>query len=164
MYMRFKGSAFLCLFMIMIAVGVFINALQWPMTTALFPIILSILFFLLAVAELCFTLFGKEIAVKNTIDFKLSEDIEKAIVNRRTLLTFLWIIGFFLMIFFFGMTIAIPIFIFSYLKFYGRENWNISIIFAGLAWGFFFGLFVWLLNTTLPEGWILTELRALGML
>ena len=58
------------------------------------------------------------------MDFKLSEDVDKATAARRTLLTFGWIFGFFILILFFGFTIAIPLFVFLYLKIQGKEKWS----------------------------------------
>ncbi|MFC1815669.1 tripartite tricarboxylate transporter TctB family protein [Thermodesulfobacteriota bacterium] len=164
--MRYSGVALMTLFMMMGAVGVFLTALKWPLRTALFPIVISITFFVMAAAELCLTLFGREELAKKgaAVDFQFSESSNNALADRRALLTFMWIIGFFLIIFLFGFTIAIPLFITSYFRLYGREKWGITLMFAGLSWAFFYGLFIWLLHTTMPEGWILMQLRELGIL
>jgi hypothetical protein len=74
-----------------------------------------------------------------------------------------WIVGFFLLILFLGFSIAVPLFVFSYMKIYGKEKWGISIFMSVLAWVFFYGLFIRLLNTPMMEGWLFRGLRLIGI-
>ena len=97
------------------------------------------------------------------MDFQLSEDIDPALVTRRTLLSFAWIIGFFFLILFFGFIIAVPLMVFLFLKVQAKEKWGISLLLTGSAFVFFYGLFVWLLDTPFSEGWILGGLKMLGI-
>ena len=112
------------------------------------------------------SLFEKEgVGAKHSaIDFKLSEDIDQTLAIRRTLLAFAWIIGFFLMILFFGFHLAVPLYVFLYLKLQGKEGWGISLPLMISAWVFFYGVFVWLLDTPFQEGWIFKGLRTIGMI
>ena len=71
------------------------------------------------------------------------------------------IIGFFLFILFFGFSIAVPLFVFLYIKLYGKEKWVISVTMAVMSWFFFYGLFVWLLDTPFEEGLVLKVLKAI---
>lgn len=162
---RFKGSHLMNLCMVVIAVGVVLTATKWPLKTSIFPIVVGIAVFFMAFAELMLSLFGREERGKkqSAIDFKLSENVDKAVALRRTLLTFGWIIVFYLFILFFGFSIAIPLFVFLYLKLQGRERWGISIIMTFSSWLFFRGLFVWLLHTPLEDGLVLRGLRAIGI-
>jgi len=144
-----------------IAVGVITTAMKWPFKTALFPTIVSLFIFFGAMAEFLLNFFErKEIVTKQgAVDFQLSEDIDQALATRRTLLGFAWIIGFFLLILLFGFLIAVPIMVFLFLKVQAKERWGISLLLTGLALVFFYGLFVWLLNTPFSAGWILEGLN-----
>ncbi|MFC1815670.1 tripartite tricarboxylate transporter TctB family protein [Thermodesulfobacteriota bacterium] len=161
--MRYSGKAFMSFFMVMIAAGVFFNAIKWPLRAGLFPIIVSIPFFFTAMIQLFLNLFRREQVDRKGVafDLALSENIDRSTANRRTLETFVAIIAFFLMILLLGFNIAVPLFIFSYLKFYSREKWSISLILTILTWFFFFGLFILVLHTIFPEGLVLKGLRAL---
>ena len=162
--MRYSGAHLMSLCLMVISAGVVITALKWPFRAALFPVIIGISVFFMAIAELLLNLFGKkEMVVKEAaVDFSLSEGMDKALEIRRTLVIFAWIVGFFGLIIFFGFTIAVPLFVFLYLKLQGKEGWGISLIFSVSAWVFFYGLFIWLLNTPFQEGWVVEILRKVG--
>ena len=160
---RYSGRHVMSFCLAAISVGVVITALKWPFKTALFPVIIGASVFFLSLAELLMSLFEKEGAAKQSaMDFKLSEDVDKAVAVRRTGLTFGWIFAFFILILFFGFNIAVPLFVLLYLKIQGRERWPISIILTVGSWFFFWGLFVWLLDTPMPDGWIVAILKAIG--
>jgi len=162
---RFNGKNLMNLCLIGVSTGVIISAIKWPLKTALFPLVISISVLLMTTAELLMSLFGKEEGAKKgaAIDFKFSEDIDKTIVLRRTLTIFSWIVGFFFLIVIFGFSIGVALFVFLYLKIQGREKWGISIIMTFASWFFFWGLFIWLLNTPMMEGWLFGWLRAIGI-
>jgi hypothetical protein len=147
-----------------IGVGVVIAAINWPFKTAFFPLMVSIFLFFGAMADLLLDVFGsKEAATKQgPVDFQLSEDIDPAVATRRTLVAFAWIMGFFILILFFGFTIAVPLLVFLFLKVQAKERWGISLLLTGSSLVFFFGLFVWLINIPFSEGWIFEGLKMLG--
>ncbi len=162
---RFSGSNVMNLCMIVISTWVAITALKWPLKTALFPLVISISVFLMTTTELLLSLFGKEEGAKKgaAIDFSFSEVVDKKVTFRRTLTIFSWIVGFFFLINIFGFSIAVALFVFLYLKIQGRERWGISIIMTLASWFFFWGLFIWLLDTPMMEGWVFQWLRAVGI-
>ena len=152
---RYSGKVVMFFCLVVIAIWVVISALKWPMKTAIFPIIIGSVVFLLAVTELCFTLFEKKGTEKTeTMDFQLSKDIDQALANRRTLSIFAWIIGFFFLILLLGVPIALPLFMFLYLKLSGKEGWRISIGLTAVVWVCFYFLFIWFLRTQFLSGWI----------
>jgi hypothetical protein len=163
--MKYSGKHFMNLCLMVIAIGVIITAVNWPFKTAFFPLVVSVFLFFGAMADLLLNLFGsKEVATKQgPVDFQLSEDIDPALAAHRTLHAFSWIIGFFLLILLFGFTIAVPLMVFLFLKVQAKEKWGISLLLTGSALVFFFGLFVWLLNTPFSEGWIFEGLKMLGI-
>ena len=162
---RFNGSNLMSLSMTVISAWVAITALRWPLKTALFPLVISIAVFLMTSVELLLSLFGKEEVAKKgaAVDFSFSEVVDKKVTFRRTLTIFSWIVGFFFMIVFFGFSIGVALFVFLYLKIQGREKWGISIIMTFASWFFFWGLFIWLLNTPMMEGWVFQWFRAIGI-
>ena len=71
---------------------------------------------------------------------------------------FAWLVGFFFAIWLLGFPIAIALMMFTYLKFQGGESWVLSITLTIIAWLFFYGLFVRLLNLPFPDGLLMTWL------
>jgi putative tricarboxylic transport membrane protein len=143
------------LIMIMSGYGV-IAATAWPWKAALFPLVIGIPLFCLAAAEALWTLFGsapKE--ADEARDFQLS--IGKETV-RRTLVAGGWILAFFAAIVLLGFQIAVPLFVFLYLKLQGRESWILAVVMTAAVWGVFYGLFELLLHLPFPTGWLISWL------
>jgi len=84
--------------------------------------------------------------------------MDPAVVKRRTITMFSWMLGFFLMIWLLGYVIAIPVMVFSYLKFQSNESWVLSTTLTVIAFAFFYSLFVKLLTLPFPEGLLITWL------
>ena len=76
------------------------------------------------------------------------------VARRRTLLAAGWIVAFLVSIVLLGFPIAVPLLVFVYVKFQGKESWLFSIVFTAAVWGFFYGLFDLLLHLPFPEGWL----------
>jgi hypothetical protein len=159
--MRVKGRAIMSLCVAIVAVIVVLMSLKWPFKTALFPIIIGIPVALMAGGEFLMSLRGQKKAERGGVDFKLSEDVDPQVALQRTVRTFAWIVGFFLLIVFFGFPIAIPLFLFLNLKFQARESWGLTLVLTVLTSVFFYGLFVRLLDIPFYEGWVL---RTLGLI
>jgi len=128
-----------------------IAATAWPWKAALFPLAIGVPLFALAAAEALWTLFGADPTNEEARDFQLS--IGKDTL-RRTLTATGWIFAFFAAIVLLGFPIAIPLFVFLYLKLQGREGWAISIAITLGTWGVFYGLFDLLLHLPFPSGWL----------
>ena len=141
------------LIMLMSGYGVF-AATAWPWKAALFPLVIGIPLFCLAAAEALWTLFGAEPAQEGAAkDFQLSIGDQSA---RRTAVAGGWILGFFAAIVLLGFPIAVPLFVFLYLRLQGRERWPVCILMTGAIWGIFYGLFDALLHLPFPAGWLVT--------
>ena len=153
--MKFKAKYLMNICVMAITAGVFINALDWPLKASLFPIVIAVPVFLMALADLVLNLTaGWQQEKKSVIDFKFSEDVDKELALRRTLFTFGWLIAFFLMIILVGFPATVPLFVFCYLKFQAQESWKQSILITIIIWGAFWGLFIWLLHSRFPKGWL----------
>ncbi len=151
--MSSKASLFLGFFIMVCSGGAVAIAMDWPWKAALFPIVIGIPVFCLATAEMLWLLFGST-AQGQAMDFQLSTHLPKPVVLRRTLQTVGWILGFLAMIVLAGFPVAVPLFVFLYLKLQGREGWGLSLVFALTVWGLFYGLFDRLLHLPFPAGWI----------
>jgi hypothetical protein len=134
-----------------------LSALSWPLKAALFPLVICIPLACLAAAEFLWVLFGS--AAKNdAADFKLSDHLPRELALRRTVLAISWILGFFAAIVLAGFPIAVPLFVFLYLRIQGKESWVFSVIFTFAVWAFFYALFDRLLHLPFPAGWMRTWL------
>ena len=161
--MKFRPNGLLSLIWMFISAGIVITALSlnWPFRTALFPVIIGSAVFVMATTETLLCFFGKEVSPVNnlSVDSELIGITDQALASKRTFQAFTWIIGFVALVIFFGFNIAIPLFVLLFLKLQGKEGWCISLILTGLAWGFFFGLFIRILHTPFPEGWLFSVLN-----
>lgn len=128
-------------------------AIGWPFKAALFPMAIAITVLCLAAAEVAWTLFGSQAAERAT-DFQIATDVPREVAVRRTVTVIAWIGGFFAVIALIGFPWAVPLFVFLYLRVQGRESWWLSLGFSAAVWGFFYGLFVKLLNIPFPAGWL----------
>ena len=155
--MRFRSKNLADLAFMFFGAGAVITAMNWPLRTGLFPVIIGIPFFCMALADLLLDLFERERSggKQSAMDFKFSEGVDQVLAFRRTVSAFIWIIVFFILILFFGFIIAVPLYVLLYLKIEGREKWGLSLILTASAWGFLYGLFVRLLHTRFQEGWVL---------
>ena len=129
-----------------------LSALAWPLKTALFPLVISVPLFCLASAEVvCLWLSGPRFA--QTQDFQRPPaEVPGTVAGARTLRATGWILGFFAAIGLLGFLVAVPLFLFLYLKLESREGWIFSIVFTAAVWGVFYGLFERLLHLPFGSG------------
>ena len=125
----------------------------WPFKAKLFPMAIAITVLCLAAAEVAWALLGSRPAERAT-DFQISTGVPRELAVRRALTVIGWMAGLFALIALVGFPWAVPAFVLLYLKVQGREGWRLSIGFSALVWGFFYGLFVKLLNLPFPAGWL----------
>lgn len=163
--MKLSGNAWMSLVIMFVAVWIIISAMHWPFKAALFPMVVGIpLFILSTIHFLKSAFYEKGYSKVATIDFKLSEMEDKALEKKRTINICLWIFGFFFMVLLIGFPIAVPLFVFLYMKLQGKEKWGVSLLMTLVAWGSFYGLFVKFCDIPFMEGWIQQGLKALGIL
>ncbi len=131
-------------------------SLHWPFRTALFPRVIGIPLLLLALSEMALSIWGVEKEREgHAVDFELTTAIEPTLARKRTLLIFAWIFGFLVLILAFGFPLAVPIFVFAYLKIAGKESWTLSTVLTLVSWIFMEGVFDRFLHIPFPGGWIL---------
>jgi hypothetical protein len=167
--MNIAGRTWMSIALMVISGGVFINALQWPLKAAVFPMTIAVFTFVLASLETFLGLHLKQNAKEtSTMDFKVASaedlDIDEATVHKRVVGIFFWIFVFFALILLVGFPVALPLFFVVFLKLYAKEEWKLTIILAAVAWAFLYGLFIRLLHLPFDDGWIQMGLQALGIL
>ena len=134
-------------------------SLDWPLRTALFPRVIAIPLLLLALTEMILSTLGVEKEREGpAVDFELTTDVDPAVAQKRTLGIVGWTVGFFAIIVLIGFPIAVPLFVFLYLKVVGKEGWVLTLILTAISWLFMEGLFNRLLHIPFPEGWIFSAL------
>jgi TctA family transporter len=124
----------------------------------LFPWAIGYPLFALCVVQLALSLMGKARAahVATMADFETDAagELPRAVVNRRTGAISSWIIAYFLAVWFLGFTYAVPLMIFTYLKFGAREKWLLTLALTGAGWAVFYLLFGYALAIPFPPGLI----------
>ena len=94
----------------------------------------------------------------------LEEALPAAVVKRRTVVTFAWVLGYLLAIWLLGFPIGGPLCAFLQLRFCSREKWFLSLVLALSAWFFIYGIFDFLLHVPFPDGEIFTRLDKIYVL
>lgn len=118
----------------------------------LFPWATGFPVLVLAISQLATELTGKGRTRGIASAPEARPELATSLVYRRTASISGWIIGFFLLIWLFGFSVAVPLATLLYLKVAGREKWLITLILTAVAWSFFFGLFDRGLHMPFPEG------------
>jgi hypothetical protein len=131
-----------------------IAAWSWPWKAALFPLVIGIPLFVLSAAEALWVLLGTT-ERGEVQDFQMAAGVPPPEVLRRSAVAAGWILAFFAAILLLGFPIAVPLFVFLYLKLQSGESWRFSALFTAAAWGFFYGLFDRLLHLPFPAGWLI---------
>lgn len=139
------------------------EARGWRPQARLYPFVIGFPMLIFAVVQFILDLKGvkaKQSSDGAPMDFQFTagKDLPPAVVRLRTITMFSWLFGFFFAIWLVGYPIAIPLLVFSYLKFQSGESWTLTIVLTTLAFIFFWTLFVRLLNLPFPEGWLITQL------
>ncbi len=155
--MRLKGHIVFSLFLVVIASYVVFMASRWSFKTGFFPLAVAIPLILLALAHLFLEFFGApEKAGGPAVDAEFSNEVPPEVTRRRVFSIFSWIAGFILLVFLVGFPVAVPLFVFSYLKLQSEATWLRSIALTAIAWGFFHAVFQRLVSLQFESGVIQT--------
>lgn len=128
---------------------------NWPFRTALFPRVIALPILFLALIESALSVWSIESERDgHAVDFQLTDTVEPVLATQRTIAIILWTVGFMVLIVLVGFPLAVPIFVFVYLRIAGREPWALTIILTAMSWLFMEGLFNRLLHLPFPEGWV----------
>lgn len=157
--MKFRLPLLFDLLIIIFFVIFLYEARDWRLQARLYPWAIGIPMLALALIHIFWELKGgKKPSIQPSnapVDFSFTKGIDPVLARRRAINIFSWIFAFFLGIWLFGFAIAIPAFVFLYLKVQSAEGWGLSLALTGGAWFMFWGLFDWLLRLPFPEGQLL---------
>ena len=152
-------------FVVMIFFCVFVfEAKDWRMQARLYPWVIGIPMLIFAIVQFIIDLKGVVAKPSSSsdgapMDFQFQQtDVSEDVARQRTFTMFGWMFGFFAMIWLVGYVIAIPLMVFTYLKFQSGETWVLSTVLTVIAFVFFYALFVRLLNLPFPDGFLQTML------
>jgi hypothetical protein len=157
--MNSRAESFLSLAFLLIAAWAVFEARDWPISARLFPWLASIPLLVLSTLLLVINVLRPTNEGKEAMDFKFSENVEPAIASARALNILGWMLGFTSALFIIGFHIAIPLMVFLYTRFQGRETQRLSLSLAAGAYLFFWGVFDRLLTLPIPQArlWIWME-------
>jgi hypothetical protein len=146
------GSVFLIFLLIVMAVFIGIASTFSSFQSKLLPILVCGLVFVLGAVQL-----RKELSTrKQTTEGASGEEQGKG-NNARLGFTLAWLFGFALAIYLLGFLLAIPAFIFCYIKLRGR-SWVASLATAAITTGFAYMIFEFALKAELWKGLIFANL------
>lgn len=146
----FCALVFFCVFVYL--------AQDWRLQARLYPWAIGFPMIVLALIQVILDLRGVKAKEPSSgdpvtpMDFQFTKEIDPATAKKRAIVMFTWLVGFLGLIWFLGFPIGIPVMMFSYLRFQGKESLLTSIILTAIAWAGFYGLFVKLLTLPFPEG------------
>jgi len=141
------------------------QAHDWRMQARLYPWAIGIPMLILAIIQVILDLKGvkaKQSTDAAPVDFQFTKEIEPAIAKKRAITMFAWLFGFFIAILLVGFSIAIPLMMFTYMRFQGKESWVLSLVLTVIAFTCYYLLFVRVLNLPFPEGLLLPWLGLSG--
>ncbi|HEX6436738.1 MAG TPA: tripartite tricarboxylate transporter TctB family protein, partial [Candidatus Binatia bacterium] len=133
-----------------IAVALF-ESRNFGFRAGLFPWVIGIPTLLLALVQL-----AKDVTRPKEARASEHEEISPEVARQRTVSIIGWTVGCFLAIWLLGFSYAVPLFVFVYLKFEGREGWLVSIAVTFFSWLFFHMLFERILNVPFPDPLLLS--------
>ncbi|MBI3062910.1 MAG: tripartite tricarboxylate transporter permease [Deltaproteobacteria bacterium] len=149
------------LFIAVLLAWALLESRNFGFRAGLFPWAIGLPVLALAIAQLILELTGRArrtvVVIEGSTDG--GADLPREVVYQRTASICGWIIGFFVMIWLLGFSIAFPVTTLLYLKIAGREKWPITIILTLLGWGFFYGLFDYSLHVPFPDGQLFLWLK-----
>ena len=147
------GNIFFSLFLLALAGYVIYTASHWSFKTGFFPLAIAVPLLLLALLHFVLDLFGKpEAQAERVIEAEFSNEVPPAEARRRALVTFSWIALFIALVYLVSFPLAVPLFLFLYLRLQSRVSWSYSTILTGLAWLAFYALFERLIKLQFAPG------------
>jgi hypothetical protein len=108
---------------------------------------------LLAGIQLVQLLVGKEETIESSaVDLEFSSDVPPEIERQRVISAFAWIAGFVCCVYLIGFPLAVPLFIFLYLRFESGVGLLPTIATTAITWAVFYALFQQLVHLQFEQG------------
>ena len=164
--MKINPSSWLSLFFLSFFGVAVATAAKWSWDTRLFPYAIGIPAILLALGQLVLDLTsprrsgnGGEDPTPQIMDITTDRSIPEQVVRRGTAVAFGWILCFVFSIWLIGFLIAVPFFVFFYLRHQAGSTIRVAVTIASLMAIFIWGVFDQIIHTAWPEAALL---RLLG--
>ena len=128
-------------------------ARDWPLRASIIIILLGGIGVILAVVQFIFDL--KDIRAQKAEIVRPIYEVQAIEHEGRwgSLEIWAWLWGLFFAIHLIGFEIALPLFVFLYVKLYGG-GWLCAILLTALTWGFLYALYDYLLSVPWPTPWL----------
>ncbi|MFC1980600.1 tripartite tricarboxylate transporter TctB family protein [Chloroflexota bacterium] len=153
--MKLRGSSYFLIIVMAVILAVIIISLRMEhLESKLLPLIFSSIAFILAGVALRSEILARS-KPETTVTGEEGAREEAGVGLRRYLLAGAWVLGFFLAIYLVGYIIAIPLFIFAYMKSH-NTGWLATIIFTVLTPAIIYGIFELVLEVDLYPGLLLS--------
>jgi len=151
--MKISGHVLFSVFLILVAGYAVYSASYWSFKTGFFPLAIGIPLIILALAHLLLEIFGApEKAGGPAVEAEFVSELPPGLARRRVIEIFSWIAGFILLVFLVGFPVAVPFFMFFYLRLQSGVGWWQSVGLTAAAWGFFYGIFERLVRLQFEPG------------
>ena len=149
-------SLFILAMAVMFAAGV-VTAREWPLKSSLFPTLIGVAGCVIAVILSLWTGIrgGDEKPPEGptgAADIFLDVNLRSGEALKRTFIICGWLIGIFVGTWLLGQLIALPLFVFLYLKVGSNEGWVISLSLTAAAVAFLYGVFDQVIHASWYEG------------
>jgi putative tricarboxylic transport membrane protein len=158
---RFNAAALFTLVVIATLALALWQSRNFGYRAGLFPWVIGTPTLILAFFQLVRDLAGKQKKIRAELA-ELAEvrvEITPQLARRRTISIISWTVGFFVAIWLIGFSYAVPLTIFLYLKFAGKEKWPMTIAVTFFSWLFYWVLFERLLRVPFPEGLLISLIK-----
>jgi hypothetical protein len=149
-------SLFILAMAVMFAAGV-VTAREWPAKSALFPTLIGVSGCIIAVILSLWTgIKGGEAKAPEgpggAADLYLDVNLRSGEALKRTFIICAWLAGIFAGTWLLGQLIALPLFVFLYLKVGSNEGWFLSLFLTACAIAFLYGVFDQVIHASWYEG------------
>jgi Tripartite tricarboxylate transporter TctB family len=131
------------------------QAKDWPPVVRLFPWSIGFPMLIVSLALLIGDLRSSgqaNRADQGPVDVHFSAGFDAALVRKRMVTIFCWLVATLVAIWLFGFLIALPAIVFLYTKIQSGEGWTLSFVLTGASWLMLAGLFDRVLHLPFPKG------------
>jgi hypothetical protein len=150
---RAKEQILFTAFIGLVMVAALFVAKDWPIRASIIIILLGSIGVLLALLQLRLDL--KAARAEDTKILRPTFEVQAIEHQGRwgSLEIWAWLWGLFFAIHLIGFPIALPLFVFLYVKLYGG-SWLTAVLLTAITWGFLYGIYDNLLTVPWPKPWI----------
>jgi len=150
---RAEEQIFFTAFILLVMIAALWVAKDWPIRASIVILLLGSIGIVLALAQL--RLDFKAARAQGAKTLRPTFEVQAIEHQGRwgSLEIWAWLWGLFFAIRLIGFPVALPLFVFLYVKLYGGR-WLTAIILTAVTWGFLYGIYDHLLSIPWPKPWI----------